>query len=68
MAGAKKVISLRSSCKEEAIDITDLVNQVIKGSGIKEGILFFVRFPILRQPFSLTKVMTRLLLKIYCLR
>ncbi len=40
LAGAKKVISLRSSCKEEAIDITDLVNQVIKGSGIKEGICF----------------------------
>ncbi|KUK13606.1 MAG: YjbQ family protein [Synergistetes bacterium] len=43
MGGTKKVIKLRTSSKEEIIDITDRVNEAIKGFGKKEGVcLLFV--------------------------
>ncbi|MCS7233188.1 MAG: secondary thiamine-phosphate synthase enzyme YjbQ [Synergistetes bacterium] len=40
MAGAKRVINLRTSSKEEFIDITDKVNQVVKEFGARDGFCF----------------------------
>lgn len=40
LAGTKRVINLRTSSKEEFIDITDKVNQLIREMGVEEGFCF----------------------------